>query len=236
MPSRTCMGRDLLAPGRPGLAPILAASAAACTGHRRRTAPVGGAYPRPGDHRDPRRARRAPARLAAPVAARLDPPVVVTLVWVPLVLLLDRGAGIWEQRALGLGTWLLLLALLRRETAAGAGPGRGRRGLRDRGRVHLLAAARGLRLPAGQRAGLRPAGARPGLPVRAGDRPVGLGAPAYRRCWSPATVLRRRPVRRVGAVRLRPAGRPRRVLVPLPARASWPGAGPARSTSARSWW
>jgi hypothetical protein len=47
---------------------------------------------------------------------RLDPPVVVTLLWVPLVLLLDRGAGIWWQRALGAGTWLLLLALLRRET------------------------------------------------------------------------------------------------------------------------
>ena len=43
-------------------------------------------------------------------------PVPVTLTWVPLVLLLDRGAGIWFQRALGLGTWLLLLSLLRRET------------------------------------------------------------------------------------------------------------------------
>jgi hypothetical protein len=53
--------------------------------------------------------------VAAPVGW-LDPPVVLTLVWVPLVLLLDRGAGIWEQRALGLGTWLLLLVLLRRET------------------------------------------------------------------------------------------------------------------------
>jgi len=47
---------------------------------------------------------------------RLDPPVVLTMTWVPLVLLLDRGAGIWWQRALGLGTWVLLLALLRRET------------------------------------------------------------------------------------------------------------------------
>jgi len=47
---------------------------------------------------------------------RPDPPVVVTLMWVPLVLLLDRGAGIWWQRALGVGTWLLLMALLRRET------------------------------------------------------------------------------------------------------------------------
>ena len=38
------------------------------------------------------------------------------LAWVPLVLLLDRGAGIWEQRALGLGTWAILLALLARES------------------------------------------------------------------------------------------------------------------------
>ena len=50
------------------------------------------------------------------VLGRLDPPVVVTLIWVPLVLLLDRGAGIWWQRALGVGTWLLLMALLRRES------------------------------------------------------------------------------------------------------------------------
>jgi hypothetical protein len=37
------------------------------------------------------------------------------MTWVPLVLLLDRSAGIWEQRLLGVGTWLILLALLRRE-------------------------------------------------------------------------------------------------------------------------
>ena len=46
----------------------------------------------------------------------VDPPVVLTMTWVPLVLLLDRAAGIWEQRLLGVGTWVLLLALLRRET------------------------------------------------------------------------------------------------------------------------
>lgn len=38
------------------------------------------------------------------------------LSWVPLVLLLDRGADIWAQRLLGLGTWALLIALLRRES------------------------------------------------------------------------------------------------------------------------
>jgi hypothetical protein len=43
-------------------------------------------------------------------------PVAVTLTWVPLVLLLDRGADVWFQRALGAGTWPLLLALLRRES------------------------------------------------------------------------------------------------------------------------
>ena len=44
-------------------------------------------------------------------------PVLATMTWVPLVLLLDRGAGIWWQRLLGLGTWFLLLTLLRRESA-----------------------------------------------------------------------------------------------------------------------
>ena len=42
--------------------------------------------------------------------------VACTMTWVPLVLVLDRGAGIWSQRALGLGTVALLLVLLRRET------------------------------------------------------------------------------------------------------------------------
>ncbi len=58
----------------------------------------------------------APWRSGPAAGWRLDPPVVLTMTWVPLVLLLDRGAGIWWQRALGLGTWVLLLALLRRET------------------------------------------------------------------------------------------------------------------------
>jgi hypothetical protein len=40
----------------------------------------------------------------------------VTLTWVPLVLLLDRGSSLWFQRLLGVGTWVLLLTLLRRET------------------------------------------------------------------------------------------------------------------------
>lgn len=39
----------------------------------------------------------------------------IVLAWIPAVLLLDSVSGIWAQRALGLGTWLLLLALLRRE-------------------------------------------------------------------------------------------------------------------------
>jgi hypothetical protein len=38
------------------------------------------------------------------------------LAWIPLVLLLDRGATMTEQRLLGVGTWLLLLVLLRRES------------------------------------------------------------------------------------------------------------------------
>ena len=43
--------------------------------------------------------------------------VVATATWIPLVLVLDRGADIWSQRALGLATWGVLLVLLRRETA-----------------------------------------------------------------------------------------------------------------------
>jgi hypothetical protein len=59
-------------------------------------------------------ARTAAARSF--VATRwLDPAVPATLVWLPLVLVADRGADIWVQRGLGLLTWLLLLALLRRE-------------------------------------------------------------------------------------------------------------------------
>jgi hypothetical protein len=37
------------------------------------------------------------------------------LAWIPLVLFLDRGASMTQQRLLGVGTWLLLLLLLKRE-------------------------------------------------------------------------------------------------------------------------
>jgi hypothetical protein len=39
-------------------------------------------------------------------------------VWVAVVLGLDTGASLTEQRLLGLGTWVLLLALLRKESRA----------------------------------------------------------------------------------------------------------------------
>jgi hypothetical protein len=55
---------------------------------------------------------RLPARA---VLAHPALPVPAIMLWVPLVLLLDTGADLWEQRALGIGTWVLLLALLRRE-------------------------------------------------------------------------------------------------------------------------
>src|SRR4051794_12536649 len=41
---------------------------------------------------------------------------VAVLIWIPLVLGLDRGASMTQQRLLGVGTWLLLLALLYRES------------------------------------------------------------------------------------------------------------------------
>jgi hypothetical protein len=40
----------------------------------------------------------------------------ISVVWIGVVLLADRGAGIWAQRGLGLCTWLLLIALLRGES------------------------------------------------------------------------------------------------------------------------
>jgi hypothetical protein len=36
----------------------------------------------------------------------------INVLWIAVVLVLDGGATIWEQRALGLFTWLLLIALL----------------------------------------------------------------------------------------------------------------------------
>src|SRR4051794_16838063 len=41
----------------------------------------------------------------------------IVLAWIPLVLGLDSAASLGQQRLLGLGTWLLLLALLIREDA-----------------------------------------------------------------------------------------------------------------------
>ena len=39
-------------------------------------------------------------------------------VWIVAVLLLDRSAALWQQHLLGLGTWLLLLAVLRTQDRA----------------------------------------------------------------------------------------------------------------------
>ena len=39
-------------------------------------------------------------------------------VWIVAVLLLDRSATLWQQHLLGLGTWLVLLALLRAQDRA----------------------------------------------------------------------------------------------------------------------
>lgn len=47
------------------------------------------------------------------------PPIPLTVVlWAGTTLVLDRHASVWEQRGLGLLTWLLLLVLLRREPRA----------------------------------------------------------------------------------------------------------------------
>jgi hypothetical protein len=39
----------------------------------------------------------------------------VVLAWIPIVLVLDRGASVDQQRLLGIGTWVLLIALLARQ-------------------------------------------------------------------------------------------------------------------------
>jgi hypothetical protein len=41
---------------------------------------------------------------------------LVVLLWVPLVLVLDRGGDLARQQVLGLGTWVLLVVVLRRQT------------------------------------------------------------------------------------------------------------------------
>ena len=40
---------------------------------------------------------------------------LAVLLWIPTVLVLDRFAGVGQQALLGVGTWVLLVALLRRE-------------------------------------------------------------------------------------------------------------------------
>jgi hypothetical protein len=68
-------------------------------------------------------ADRAPGRPATPPLRRLlaasRPDLTLAgglLVWVPLILVVDRGAGIWTQRGIGLLTWAVLLLVLRRES------------------------------------------------------------------------------------------------------------------------
>jgi hypothetical protein len=44
--------------------------------------------------------------------------VLAVAFWIVAVLLLDRSAALWQQHLLGLGTWLVLLALLRGQDRA----------------------------------------------------------------------------------------------------------------------
>lgn len=62
---------------------------------------------------------RAAARGLRPASPRLDPDLTVALVivtWIGVILLVDHRVSVWGQAALGLGTWCVLVALLRRET------------------------------------------------------------------------------------------------------------------------
>ena len=60
-------------------------------------------------------------QVGGPVAARRSPAdllvALLVVAWIPAVLLADRGASLPTQRALGVGSALLLLALLTRESA-----------------------------------------------------------------------------------------------------------------------
>lgn len=58
--------------------------------------------------------RRARREILPPVAAAYI--VAGTMCWITAVLLIDAHSTRWTQRALGLGTWLVLVWLLRRES------------------------------------------------------------------------------------------------------------------------
>ena len=64
---------------------------------------------------EPRRCDPGWVRLPVPLVV---PVPVVVGAWVALVLGLDTGASLTQQRLLGAGTWLLLLAMLRTESRA----------------------------------------------------------------------------------------------------------------------
>jgi hypothetical protein len=51
-----------------------------------------------------------------PRPSRVTVICAVSVFWIAAVLLSDEGAGIWQQRLLGLCTWTLLIALLRGES------------------------------------------------------------------------------------------------------------------------
>ena len=109
--------------------------------------------------------------------------------------------------------------------AAGQGADRGRRRLRHGGRVHLLAAARGLRLPFRQRALVRPSGPRPRLPRGPGARAYAPGAPVL----ATAGRRHRRSRGRLGGPRpaRRAHRRPGGLLVRVPGRLPGQGQGAA---------
>jgi hypothetical protein len=64
---------------------------------------------------EPGRAPPAGLRMAAAASRRELAVVAIMMVWVAAALLADYGADIWRQQAIGIGTWLLLLWLLRSE-------------------------------------------------------------------------------------------------------------------------
>ena len=233
MASRTVM-RPPVAPVAVSVDPCrtsLGRSARSVHGRRRTLAPDGALGAGPGrDRSPPPAARPMRRRRGSPPRARLDPGRAAART-VP-------ASRARQRRCSGLGTWVLLLAiLLATRAAAGPGPDRGGRrcsrrssSTRSRGWLHVYV----------YRLHDVPAFVPPGHGlVYLAALALGGTALVRRHCAGAAVAATVVVGRRVRALGAQPAGAParraRRVLVRLPARVPGAAAAPGCCTSARSW-
>ena len=158
-----------------------------------------------------------PSGVPRPSSRRDATVVACTLTWVPLVLLLDRGAELWSQRRSAWAPGCCSLAAAPRDPARPRAGGGGRR-LRHGRRVHVLPAARGLRLPAATTC------RRSSRPATAWSTSVRWPSAGPRSCCADApplvvvTVAAGGGLRRRGGCWSPPGSTCSGVLVPLPAR------------------